>query len=255
MLQLTTLSSMLILALIPAALSAQESAAEKRLDRLAQMKCAEIAATRKIESALRVRIVNEYRLEADLDAYMGGDGWIQRYVEYGFCVDLLQDAPDLEERFDATFSAYQKLERDESEKRQREDGERYSRELEAEVARCNLRFRDFALKLKSGRLELWGKMFQGNHRSNCSVSYEGESVSFLIKLKGVEESAVFTPAMFRTTQAPFGTTNVHSSGAAIKDPKDIESITLRINGNLEYGYTHNGIWPDGFEITKVIYAK
>ena len=252
MLRLAIFSMGLVLALVPTVLSAQDSAAQKRLDRLAQMKCAEISATRKIESSLRVRLVNEYRLEADLDPYMGGDDRIQRYVEYGFCTDLLKDSPDLEERFDATFSAYQERQAAESEKRRRDDGERYSKELEAEVARCNLRFRDFAIKLKGGALELWGKMFQGNRTSNCSVNYRGEHVSFLVQLKGREEVIVFTSAMFRTTQAPFGKVNIYNSGAPIKKPKDIESITLRIDGNLQ---GQNGIWPDGFEVTKLIYAK
>ena len=58
-------------------------------------------------------------------------------------------------------SSYQERQAAESEKRRRDDGERYSKELEAEVARCNLRFRDFAIKLKGGALELWGKMFHG----------------------------------------------------------------------------------------------
>jgi len=135
------------------------------------------------------------------------------------------------------------------------EGEQYSKNLEAEVAKCNLRFRDYTVKLKEGTLELWGKMFQGNRRSNCKVEYRGDNVSFLVKVEGEQEPIALTPAMFRTTQAPFGIAQVHSSGTPLSKARDIESITLRINGNLEWRRGHNGIWPDGFEITKLIYAR
>ena len=56
--------------------STNDIVASKRMAKIALMRCAEIQETRKMDSAMRVRIVNDFRLDYDLDPFLKGDDFI-----------------------------------------------------------------------------------------------------------------------------------------------------------------------------------
>lgn len=60
-------------------------AQKEKQEKIATMICLEIAETKKMESARRVRLVNEFRLNADLDLFMKGDEKLLEYFEAGLC--------------------------------------------------------------------------------------------------------------------------------------------------------------------------
>lgn len=57
--------------------------------KIATMICLEIAETKKFESARRVRLVNEFRINADLELFVEGDEKLIEYYEAGLCETLL----------------------------------------------------------------------------------------------------------------------------------------------------------------------
>jgi hypothetical protein len=246
---------------------AENSLASKRMAKIAVMRCAEIQETRKIESALRVRIINEFRLDYDLDPYLRGDDFLVKVVGYGLCPDLMFQSDHFEDRLNEAKELALRvnaLEEDRRRKRESEEavarGRSMAQKLVDLVEICDLRFAKYDIKLKGNGLTIWRKMFQGNKSSNCTLAVEGSNVALIATLAGEEDKFEFRPAMYATRSAPHAVAMLNTSprGLSKKDKKKIQRVDLVIDGFPDGycgSYRKQCLWPDGLVISKPIYLK
>jgi|TARA_R110000868_G_C10763200_1_gene754076 hypothetical protein len=246
--------------------STNDIVASKRMAKIALMRCAEIQETRKMDSAMRVRIVNDFRLDYDLDPFLKGDDFLIEANGYGLCPDLILQLPDFEENLDRARDAATSAQALQNEWRQKQEieealvrGNKRALELADQVSRCNLRFAKWDIKAKNNSLTIWRKMFQGNKSSNCSLEVEGSNVALRVTLDGEVEKFEFRPAMYSTLSAPHAQAVLNKSPRIFskKDKKKIQSIELVIDGFPD-GYcddSYQCVWPEGLVISKPIHLR
>jgi hypothetical protein len=94
------------------------SDAEK--ERIAKVTCAEIKETKNMDSAPRVRLMNEAREKLKLEPYLEGDEEIVRSVKFGTCELLVHASPGYKEKtlalqleFDAAIEERERIEAEE----------------------------------------------------------------------------------------------------------------------------------------------
>lgn len=249
---------------------AQQSDNTTRLAKIALMRCAEIQETRKMDAAIRVRIVNDFRLDADLDPFLSGDDYLVEVVGYGLCPELLLQATDFDAKFARAKEVQQMIEasrKERAEEQAEQDKVRKGQSIYDRLARtfsyCDLEYRDYDIKFEGSRLRLWGKMFQGSRRANCSLDVEGEGVAFHVYLEGEERPFEYRPARFSTSRAPFGEASFDNGTRSLskKDKKSISKIELVVDGlpqsecsAMRYDSSSCPIWPDGSSLTKRVHT-
>jgi hypothetical protein len=122
---------------------ASEQLAKEKADRVAAVTCSIMGETRKIDSAVRVRELNDAREKIGGEPFLGGDSAIKQSFEYGLCRELVLNDPDY----------YGKLTKALEIERTRLKAERLERETRKEAERLALEVREKAAKIEREKQE------------------------------------------------------------------------------------------------------
>jgi len=275
--------------------SAQSDLGKTKLGKIADMTCLEMVETRNFESAKRVRLVNEFRINADLELFTEGDEKLVQYLKAGLCrTVLLQSETELKlalERLDANLE------------QQKQDAAKVLmdaafKKYETEIAACTPPAEKVDIfGRRVGDTMTLGLGWNRNYKS-CLLGYRASyklgrekalaqrTLYYLVELEKIETPLLFSGEYQSWLGADrcsndfcligFGyrfTTGYAGFGTSMQDPtkmlgkklkkKDIKKITLVLAGDIN-GYASDvslGInqrmdpFPDGKKISKVVYQK
>ena len=84
-----------------------------KADDAAGAACAIIEATRQFESSKRIEKVNNYRLDKGLPPYKAGDDFLQTYIRYGLCEELVSMDPQADDMLKAALALEEKRRQEE----------------------------------------------------------------------------------------------------------------------------------------------
>ena len=129
---------------------ASEQLAKEKADRVAAVTCSIMGETRKMDSAVRVRELNDAREKIGGEPFLGGDSAIKQSFEYGLCRELVLNDPDY---FDKLTTALEielaTLEAERLERETRKEAERLAREKREETARIAREKREETARIES----------------------------------------------------------------------------------------------------------
>lgn len=266
-----------------------------KLEKIATMNCLEIAETRKFESARRIRLVNEFRIEADLDLFFEGDKKLIEYLEAGLCKTVL-----LGNETDVKLALQRFNEESEKQKRSKAKDlmdvafEKYETELGTCIPPSE---KVDVFGRRTGELMTLALGWNRNYKT-CLLQYHApnrlglekslaqRTLYYLVELKGFEDPLLFSGEYKSWLGSDRCSDNYClvgfgynfamgylGFGASIHDPekklgkklkkKDIKKITLVLTGDIN-GYASNSYYginqrmypfPNGKQITKVVYKN
>ena len=115
---------------------ASEQLAKEKADRVAAVTCSIMGETRKMDSAVRVRELNDAREKIGGEPFLGGDSAIKQSFEYDLCKELVLNDPSYIDKLTSAIEIEQaRLEAERLGREKREEAARLEREKWEEVAR------------------------------------------------------------------------------------------------------------------------
>ena len=186
---------------------ASEQLAKEKADRVSAVTCSIMGETRKMDSAVRVRELNDAREKIGGEPFLGGDSAIKLSFDYGLCRELVLNDPDYIDKLNKAIAL--EMIRLEAKQLEQEKLEEAAKIAKAEADKATIeKFLKGAVLTESGLAYLILKEGSGpkpNIDSTVEVHYVGRL------LDGIEfDSSVKrgVPTQFGITQVISGWTEV-----------------------------------------------
>jgi hypothetical protein len=259
-----------------------------KLDKIATMICLEMAETKKFESARRVRLVNEFRINADLELFTEGDDKLIEYYEAGLCKTLLLESEtDLKQAFRSIKQTEELKKLARASELMERAFERYEKELEAcvppqKVVRWVSRQGSYVNVGVRWLQSAEGCLLNYTYGMTQDEAQTQRVLYYLVELEGIDQPLIFSGKQqeregercFGCYRVGFGhkwnkdkewwgfATSIYDPelklGKKFKAKKDLKKITLVLAGDIK-GYAgisqKMDLFGDGRKITKVVYEK
>lgn len=191
----------LIITVLNSAFASSNTVKDKQA-KMATMVCLEIGETRKFESASRIRLVNQFRFNADLELFTEGDDKLTEYYAAGLCETLLLDN---EENLKSAFKNYQSIAQSQKKTIAKSLMDSAVVKYELELSSCYPPKKNFRLR-GNRKGEYMSLMFQWPYptSANCGLNYHAPKkmgqekalaqrvLFYLVEIEGIDEPLLFS---------------------------------------------------------------
>jgi FKBP-type peptidyl-prolyl cis-trans isomerase len=127
---------------------ASEQLAKEKAGRVAAVTCSIMGETRKMDSAVRVRELNDAREKIGGEPFLGGDLAIKLSFDYGLCRELVLNDPDYIDKLNKAIALEMiRLEAEQLEQEKLEEAAKIAREKREEAAKTAREKREEAAKI------------------------------------------------------------------------------------------------------------
>jgi len=156
---------------------ASEQLAKEKADRVAAVTCSIMGETRNMDSAVRVRELNDAREKIGGEPFLGGDSAIKQSFEYGLCRELVLNDPDYFGKLNKALEIERtRLKAERLERETRKEAERYERETRKEAERLALEAREKAAKIEREKQEENARIAREKRKESLKIKREADKI-------------------------------------------------------------------------------